>query len=275
MVRTFFQRFGRLGVCVLPAEVLSDDLLGVDPETHTIPTSLRKLASIFGLCYAHIVRSFAEGLYWAEVAATPDLVDAQRVVLTEAQLYHALPWDVRLQDRQPSTIRKLMFAHADTVQPVQRQTTPEQANTTPVAALTLAPIIPLEMFADATVEVTTSELQEVLDLHSLEETNESLFERITRKVKRLPFRQRAGSFTMQQAFLRVMIDALMTQLYQAQDHLAALSLKARCAVLAQMQRFHRLTRQRVVNAVPTWSEAGQKIVWKLTVGVPAGMSVAA
>ena len=66
-----------------------------------IPPTLRKQASALGLCYARVLRSFADGLYWAEVASTPDLVDAQRVLLTEEQLYHALPWDIRLQDRSP------------------------------------------------------------------------------------------------------------------------------------------------------------------------------
>lgn len=270
MLRTFFQRFGTHGICVLPSDVLSNDLLRVDPETHTMPPTLRKQASTLGLCFARVLRSFADGLYWADVAATPDLVDAQRVLLSEEQLYHALPWDVRLQDRQPDTIRTLMFAHAQTVRPAQRQTTPEQTDTAPiaVAALTPAPVLPLEPLADATVEVTTGELQEALDPHSPEETGENLFEHTTRKVKRLSFIQRVGSFSMQQAFLRIMIDALMAQLYQVQDHLAALSLKARCAILAQVQRWHRLTHQRVVNAVPTWSEERQRVVWKLTVGIP-------
>jgi len=276
MVRTFFQRFGTHGICVLPSEVLSNDLLRVDPETHTMPPTLRKQASALGLCYARVLRSFADSLYWAEVATTPDLVDARRVLLTEEQLYHALPWDVRLQDRQPSAIRDLMFAHAQTVQPIQRQTTP-QIHTAPVAiaSLTPAPIVPLEPLADATVEVTTGELHEVLDPHSPDETSESLFERITGKAKPLPFRQHVGSYSMQQSLLRAMIDALMARLYQAQDHLAALSLKARCAILAQVQRWHRVTRQRVVNAIPAWSEERQLVVWHLTVGVPVAARAAA
>ena len=277
VARTFFQRFGTQGICVLPADVLSNDLLRVDPQTRMIPPTLRKQASTLGVCYARVLRSFADGLYWAEVASTPDLVDAQHVLLTEEQLYQALPWDIRLQDRQPETIRDLMFAHAQTVRPVQRRTTLEQADTTSraTAALTSAPVLPLEPLADATVEVTTSELQEAFDPHSSDETSESLFERITGKVKRLSFIQRVGSFTMQQAFLRVMIDALMAQLYQTQGHLAALSLQGRCAILAQVQRWHRVTHQRVVNAIPVWSEERQRVVWQLTAGVPVAAYAAA
>ena len=42
-----------------------------------------------------------EGLYWADVAATPDLAEAERVVLTEAHLIYALAWDERLFWRTP------------------------------------------------------------------------------------------------------------------------------------------------------------------------------
>ena len=80
---------------------------------------------------------------------------------------------------------------------------------------------------------------------------------------------------MQQAFLQVMIDALMVQLYQAHDHLIALALQGRCAILAQLQRWHRATRQRVVNAIPLWSEERQRVVWQLTAGVPAAAYAAA
>src|SRR5437764_12486832 len=123
MRRPFFQRFGTQGICVLPADVLSNDLLRVEPETCMIPPTLRKQASALGICYARVLRSFADGLYWAEAAATPDLFDAQRVLLTEEQLYHALPWDIRLQDRSPETIRGRMFVHAHTVRPFEQQAT--------------------------------------------------------------------------------------------------------------------------------------------------------
>src|SRR5215472_9640002 len=121
LYRSFFQRFGHLGVCVLPAEALSNDLLQVDPQTHIMPPSLRQSVSVLGLCFARVLRSCADGLYWADVAATPDLVDAQRVLLTEEQLYHTLPWDIRLVQKQPGDIRNLLIDHAQEVQPVQQQ----------------------------------------------------------------------------------------------------------------------------------------------------------
>ena len=46
-------------------------------------------------------------------------------------------------------------------------------------------------------------------------------------------------------------------------------------ILAQVQRWHRATRQRVVNAIPLWSEQRQRVVWQLTAGMPAGADVAA
>src|SRR5215472_5165954 len=134
LYRSFFQRFGHLGVCVLPAEALSNDLLQVDPQTQIMPPSLRQSVSVLGLCFARVLRSFADGLYWADVAATPDLLDAQRVLLTEEHLYSALPWDIRLVDKCPGDIRDLLFAHAQEVQPVQQQAIDQ------VPVLTPAPI---------------------------------------------------------------------------------------------------------------------------------------
>jgi hypothetical protein len=268
LFRSFFQRFGHLGVCVLPAEALSNDLLRVDSETHVMPPSLRQSASVLGLCFARVLRACADGLYWADVAATPDLLDAQRVLLTEEQLYHALPWDIRLVEKCPGDIRDLLFAHAQEVQPAQRQAIDQ------VPVLTLVPIVPLEPLEEAAVVVTVGELQEALDPHASErdrsdDPDDSLFERITRKPRRSPSNcPRVGSFAMQQAFLRTMIDAFMTRLYQVQDQATALLLKARCGVLALLQRWHRLTRQRIVNAVPVWSEEQHSVVWQLTVGVP-------
>src|SRR5579862_4236652 len=92
----FSQGFGYLGTCVLPAEVLDDTPLP-DPETDSIDSSLRQRCSQESqLCYAHVLFSFAEGLYWADVAATPDLTEADRVVLTEAHLTYALAWALTL-----------------------------------------------------------------------------------------------------------------------------------------------------------------------------------
>jgi hypothetical protein len=275
MIRTFFQRFGTHGVCVLPSEVLSNDLLRVDSETHTMPPTLRKEVSALGLCYGHVLRSFADGLYWALVAATPDLIDAQRVVLTEEQLYHALPWDVRLVDREPDAIRALMFAHAQAVQPVQRLEPSEQTVAAPraPAALTPAPVLPLEPVTDAIVEVSTSELQEAFDTRFPDDRDDPAskgpFKRMSKKAGKL-YRcvKPVGSFAMQQALLRVMVDALMAQLYRAQDHLAAVLLQARCTLLVQIQRWHRASRQRVVNAVPVWNDERHQVLWQLTAGVP-------
>src|SRR5690349_10970970 len=84
----FYQRFGYLGICVLPPEVLDDTPL-LDPETGLLEPSLRQRCSQDGqLCYAQVLEHFTQDLYRADVAATPDLVNAERVVLTEAQLIY-------------------------------------------------------------------------------------------------------------------------------------------------------------------------------------------
>src|SRR5215472_1207906 len=52
LYRSFFQRFGHLGVCVLPAEALSNDLLQVDPQTHIMPLVCASLSACSG-CVSH------------------------------------------------------------------------------------------------------------------------------------------------------------------------------------------------------------------------------
>src|SRR5215471_10769078 len=123
--RTFLERFGHHGVCILPDDVLSDDPL-TDPETGEELPSLREQVSLTEgiihhcLCYARVLRTCGDGLYWADVAVTPDLGNALRVILTEEDLYFALPYDVRVQGKSSAHILKMMAAHAREVRPVQR-----------------------------------------------------------------------------------------------------------------------------------------------------------
>ena len=115
--RTFFQRFGTHGVCVLPDDVLSDDPL-TDPVTGEELPSLRDQVSLVNgishriLCYARVLKGCGDGLYWADIAATPDMVNTYRVILTEEDLYFALPFDIRVQGKSPAQILKMMAAHA-------------------------------------------------------------------------------------------------------------------------------------------------------------------
>ena len=51
------------------------------------------------------------------------MVNTFRVILTEEDLYFALPYDVRVQGKSPSHILKMMTAHAREVRPVQQSGT--------------------------------------------------------------------------------------------------------------------------------------------------------
>src|SRR5437667_3900788 len=110
--RTFFQRFGHHGACVLPNDVLSDDPL-TDPGTGEELPSLRDQVCLANgisrriLCYARVLRTCGDGLYWADVAATPDFVNMLRVILTEEDLSFALPYDVRVQGKSSAQILKM------------------------------------------------------------------------------------------------------------------------------------------------------------------------
>ena len=79
---------------VLPAMLLSNE------PTHVGDTSsLRAEASQNDTCYVHITRSFGDGTFLARVAASPNFKHAQgfTLVLTEANLAQAKPWDGRIQ----------------------------------------------------------------------------------------------------------------------------------------------------------------------------------
>jgi hypothetical protein len=264
--RTFFQRFGHHGMCVLPDDVLSDDPL-TDPVTDEELPSLRDQVSLVNgishrvLCYARVLRGCGDGLYWAEVAATPDFTNIHRVMLTEEDLSFALPYDVRVQGKSPAQILKMMAAHAREVRPVQR--------VAPVVAhvRTPAPVLPLQPFA--LVEVSTEELQEAIGPVTKDTHKDANQRRVSRPI---------GSLCLQQAFLRVIIDALMTQLYWSQwahDSVRTSTIRAQCTTVASLQRWQRHSRQRCVNAVPVWSNEQRAVMWQLTVGDPfAALSAA-
>jgi hypothetical protein len=265
--RTFFDRFGYAGVCLLPGDVLSDDPL-TDPETGEDLPSLREQVCLANgihhrlFCYARVLWTCGNGLYWADVAATPELLQSQaataRVILTEEDLYFALPYDIRLQGKSPAGILKAMEAHAREVRPLQQLAKAATPELIPVPVLPLAPL--------AVVEVSTEELHEVIgpvEMDTLTDTNQ-------RQVAK-PL----GPLRIQQAFLQAMLDALMRQLYQVHDAVSALALKARCALVAALQRWQRHTRQRVINAVPVWNGEQHLVAWRLTVGVPVATRAAA
>src|SRR5436190_1776746 len=79
---------------VLPAALLSNE-----PTHAGDSSSLRADASQGDICYVHITRSFDDGTFLARVAASPHFKHAQgfTLVLTEAQLAQAIPWDGRNQ----------------------------------------------------------------------------------------------------------------------------------------------------------------------------------
>lgn len=265
--RSFFDRFGHQGTIVLPNDVLSDDPL-TDPETGEDVPSLRDQISLVNgiyhgfFCYARVLRTCGDGLYWADVAATHDFVNTHRVILTEEDLHFALPFDVRVQDKSPAQILKMMAAHAREVRPARQ--------VEPIASVTEcvpAPALPLEPLA--VVEVSTDDLQEVIGVVTMDTLKDTNKRRVSRSI---------GLFRMQQAFLRVLIDALMTQLYWsqwAQESARASTIRMQCATVSSLQRWQRQSRQRCVNAVPVWSDKLSAVVWQLTVGHPLAALVAA
>ena len=79
---------------VMPAKMLSNEPTDTDDTS-----SLRAEASQDDTCFVHITRSFGDGTFLARVAASPNFKHAQgfTLVLTEANLAQAKPWDGRIQ----------------------------------------------------------------------------------------------------------------------------------------------------------------------------------
>lgn len=248
--RTFFERFGFLGTCILPAEVLDNTPL-CDPETRQMQPSLRKRCSAYGLCFAHVLSLFADGLYWADVAANPHLVGAERVVLTEEHLTFALAWDERLQWRKPAHIRRLMQAHVRDMEPLCMRAAPGPAEHTPQV-----PLVAQELIA-----VTTEDLCEALIPHS-----ELPQEPHCSTPSRWP-----SPLEVQQGLLRAMLRTLQKQMAHAQDAITAQTLQARCELLLHMQRWQQQTHQRVVHVDQGLYATQHRSVWYLTLGVPEGL----
>jgi hypothetical protein len=264
--RTFFQRFGTHGICILPDNVLSDDVL-IDPETGEELLSLREQVSMVNginhrrFCYASVLRACGDGLYWADVSAEPDLVNTLQVILTEEDLYFALPYDVRVQGKSSAQILKMMTAHAREVQPAQRIASVVTPERTPAPVLSLEPL--------TAVEVSNDELQAAIGPVTIDTHTDTNQKRVSRPI---------GSLCLQQAFLRVIIDVLMTRLYWSQwayDSVRSFAIRTQCAIISSIQRWQRQSRQRCVNAVPVWRDEQHTVVWQLTVGDPfAAMSAA-
>ena len=80
---------------VIPADLLSDE-----PTHDEDSSSLQADASRDGICYLRLLKPFHDGTYLARVAARPDFMPSHEgytVVLSEAHLAQARPWDRRVQ----------------------------------------------------------------------------------------------------------------------------------------------------------------------------------
>ena len=250
--RTYVQRIGCLVTCVLPADLLSAE--AADTED---PSNLRADASRDGLTFIQVRRQLEDDLYLARVAASPDQVaQGYTVLLSEQELYYAHPWDARLawedhlhtRKRDPQAILALLRAHAREVRPLCREAACSAA---PVPALESA-LTPLE-----TVEVSTQEVRAALRQVTQDEPAAAL---------QAPHNTQ---YYVQQALFQAMLDRLMQQLYQTEEQAQALLLKARCALLAQLQRWHRTTRAfHMIHVAPSFSPEQRQMLWRLTVGVP-------
>ncbi len=237
---------------VLPAEVLSDGPL--DTDGHEDPSSLQAIASADRLCYASVLRSFGEGLYWAQVASHPDLLCTKEylVVLTEEHLTYALPWDCRLQELSPERIRALLHAHAAQLQPLCQNviTVSEPKKTSGVVPAHHVLLKPLS----AEIVITAAEMEEVLHAAA---------EGMLGTGCRSPILQR-----IQHGLLSVILRAIRLRLQRAFSEAQRVFLQTQYILVTRVQQWSQRTHQRVVNIHDAWSEERRQVLWYLTVGVP-------
>ena len=237
---------------VLPAEALSDDQLYADGNEDT--SSLQAIASADGLCYASVLRSFGEGLYWAQVASHPDLLctHGYLVVLTEEHLSFALPWDCRLQIQSPERIRAILRAHATLLQPLcQKVMTVSEPKKTSGAVS--PPHVLLQPLSEEIV-ITAAEMEEILHAAA---------EGMVGTGCRSPILQR-----IQYGLLSIILRAIGLRLQRAFSEAQRVILQTRYSLVTQVQQWSQRTHQRVVNVHDAWSEERRQVLWYLTVGVP-------
>jgi hypothetical protein len=168
---------------------------------------------------------------------------------------------VRVQGKSPAHILNRMAIHAREVRPAQRVAPESKLELSP------APVLPLEPLA--VVEVSNEALREALGLVTMDTHKDTNQLRVFRPI---------SPVCLQQAFLRVIIDALMTQLYWsqwAQEPARTSTIRTQCATVSYLQRWQRQSRQRIVNALPVWNDKQHAVVWQLTVGDPLTARAAA
>ena len=246
--RIFFQRCSPLGVYVLPARCLDNTPL--KDETGKPILNLRQQCSSQGLCFAHVLRPTTAGdQYWADVAATPDMENAERALLTEEQLAFALPWDERLYRLSRAQIRRLMFTQARNLKPLR----PHAAR--PAETLLPAPTAPMRM--QTPVAVNSEDLRDALSPASGR----------PKKHRTSSPPRWSNTLDVQQWLLRAMLRAIQKQVAYAQNEAIAQAIQARCLLLEDILEWQHQTHQRVVH-VDQSPTSQHRSVWLLTLEMP-------
>lgn len=260
---TFRQRTGFHWPCVALASILADDIC---PEENGVSSlSLREEASEDGLTYFQIIRYLPHAdLYLARVASNPAGLGESDLMafFTDAQLTHALPWDVRLQQKGSGEIIAAIRAHAAALQPHHRSMSAVEADAiTAMQGSSASTLHPLK----TTIEITRNELCAAMQATVAEQQEN------TRHVGVSPAE---AAHLVQQALLLAALDKLMVRLWQTPGQACSLIAQMKCKILALLRRWQQQTRQRVVNATARWCQVRKTVVWDLTIGVPVRGNVA-
>lgn len=278
MQKTFAQRIGLYWTCVILADAFSAEPVLSDDETEEQDTSsLYAEASTDGYSFAQVSRSFHDGTYLAHVAASPEQVSTGfTIILSEEDLYCALPYDTRLKATSGEVMRLLLRAQAAKVRPLVRVVPPltEYRHERPDVFLPPSALRDLEEAVFVEDADLPSSLAPVIDSQLLDA---ALREYGTRSdasslscALRHHLRKLTSHFHVQQLFLQAALDTVMRQLYGCEEPTRVQKLKARCLHIAHLKRWHHASRQRVIEAVPIYDLYQRCTTWRLEVSFPTG-----
>jgi hypothetical protein len=234
------------------------------------------------ITFLQVYRSLGSGDYLARKSSRIETVqEGYTHLLTEEQLFYALPYDCRLKGHEEVQICTILCAHAaevrsavappqaaEPVKPIPRLAQPkalQQPALVPLTQVYTAPLVSKEAIQEALLPVR----RVYGSIESVPQMRLNLSKPVTRRKLKdvcLLFQSRGattpGIVHSQQALLKLALQQLTHTSHQAPTGKVCL-----CEVLKHLLRWQRQTRQRVVNPV-LCADADGSPCWNLMVSAP-------
>ncbi|GHO88036.1 hypothetical protein [Dictyobacter formicarum] len=244
---TFQKRVGFHWICVAPATILSDEICS--DEEHSV--SLREETSSNGLCFLSIFRHLPHAdMYEAYVAATAEDLRScpLTIFVTEEQLYYALPYDCRMEQKSAAQIQAILFAHAEKVKPA--------ILTTPSENVQIEEQVMLEPLPEP-ISVSSQAIEKAI---------EEVCPMAAPKI---------WAPTIQQSLLCLALHTLQHEMQHNFKHIELSLLEAWHALIKQTRKWHYAHQQQVVHVVREFDRRNKQPVWNLYIGIPEQLTAVA